>query len=40
MPLLDHFHPSLSSRLAWQSLYSCWATHLADVMTDFQGLLY
>ena len=37
MPLLDHFHPPLSSRLPWQSLLSCWATHLADRVTESTG---
>ena len=34
MPLLDHFHPPLSSRLSWKSLYCGWATRLADALTD------
>ena len=34
MPLRDHFHPPLSSLLSWQSLYSGWATRLADALTE------
>jgi hypothetical protein len=37
MPLLDHLHPPLSSRLSWPSLFSAWTTHLADVLTDQVG---
>lgn len=34
MPLLDHFHAPLNSRLSWESLYCSWATRLADALTD------
>jgi hypothetical protein len=34
MPLLDHFHPPLSSRYQWQSFYANWATRLADAITE------
>ena len=34
MPLLDHFHPPLDSRLPWESIHSSWATRLADALND------
>jgi hypothetical protein len=34
MPLLDHFHPPLSSERRWESFYSSWATRLADALTE------
>lgn len=34
MPLLDHFHQPLRSRLAWESLHSSWATRIADDLND------
>jgi hypothetical protein len=30
MPLFDHFHPPLQLRYPWESLFSGWATRLAD----------
>jgi hypothetical protein len=30
MPLLDHFHPPLSTRRHWHSFHNAWATYLAD----------
>jgi hypothetical protein len=30
MPLLDHFHPPLSERRHWRSIYSSWATYLSS----------
>jgi hypothetical protein len=34
MPLLDHFHPPLSSERRWESFHSSWATRLADALTE------
>jgi hypothetical protein len=34
MPLLDHFHPPLSSERRWESFHSSWATKLADALTE------
>jgi hypothetical protein len=34
MPLLDHFHPPLKDHYPWESLYSGWATRLADLLND------
>jgi hypothetical protein len=34
MPLLDHFHPPVSSRSQWQSFYANWATRLADAVAE------
>src|SRR4051812_26460555 len=31
MPLLDHFHPPLSPRLAWESFHTVWT---AEVMAN------
>jgi hypothetical protein len=33
MPLLDHFHPPLSTERRWESFHSSWATRLADALT-------
>jgi hypothetical protein len=34
MPLLDHFHPPVTSRYPWESFHSSWATRLADALND------
>jgi hypothetical protein len=34
MPLLDHFHPPLSTERRWESFHSNWATRLADALTE------
>src|SRR5437870_7197830 len=34
MPLLDHFHPPLSSARRWESFHSSWATRIADALTE------
>ena len=34
MPLLDRFHPPLSSERRWESFHSSWATRLADALTE------
>jgi Protein of unknown function (DUF4058) len=34
MPLLDHFHPPLSTERRWESFHSSWATKLADALTE------
>lgn len=34
MPLLDHFHPPLSSERHWESFHSSWATKIADTLTE------
>ena len=34
MPLLDHFRPPLSERRPWESLYTVWASALADALND------
>lgn len=34
MPLLDHFHPPLSTGRRWESFHSSWATRLADALTE------
>jgi hypothetical protein len=34
MPLLDHFHPPLSSERRWESFHSSWATRIADALTE------
>src|SRR5512138_1535088 len=34
MPLIDHFHPPLSSERRWESFHSSWATKLADALTE------
>jgi hypothetical protein len=34
MPLLDHFHEPLRSRLQWRSFFSNWATRIADALTE------
>jgi hypothetical protein len=33
MPLLDHFHPPLSTRRPWESLHATWAVCLGDAIT-------
>ncbi len=34
MPLLDHFHPPLSTERRWESFHSSWATRIADALTE------
>jgi hypothetical protein len=34
MPLLDHFHPPLSTERRWESFHSNWATRIADALTE------
>ena len=34
MPLLDHFHPPVSTERRWESFHSSWATRIADDLTD------
>src|SRR5246127_5639253 len=34
MPLLDHFHPPLSTQRRWESFHSSWATRIADALTE------
>jgi Protein of unknown function (DUF4058) len=34
MPLLDHFHPPLSTERRWESFHSSWATKIADTLTE------
>jgi hypothetical protein len=34
MPLLDHFHPPLSTQWHWESFHTTWATAIADVLND------
>jgi hypothetical protein len=34
MPLLDHFHPPLSTERRWESFHSSWATRIVDALTD------
>lgn len=34
MPLLDHFHPPLSTERRWESFHSSWATRIADSLTE------
>jgi hypothetical protein len=34
MPLLDHFHPPLSSEHRWESFHANWATKIADALTE------
>jgi Protein of unknown function (DUF4058) len=34
MPLLDHFHPPLSSERRWESFHSSWATKIVDALTE------
>jgi hypothetical protein len=35
MPLLDHFHPPLSTRRHWHSFHNAWSTYLADDLNQF-----
>lgn len=37
LPLLDHFHPPLKGRRAWESFHGRWAAALADSLDE--GLL-
>lgn len=30
MPLLDHFHPSLSERRHWHAFHNSWATYISS----------
>src|SRR4051794_33656614 len=32
MPLLDHFHPPLSTQRHWESFHTTWATAIADAL--------
>jgi hypothetical protein len=34
MPLLDHFHPPLSTQMRWESFHASWAVKLADALTE------
>ncbi len=34
MPLLDHFHPPLSTQRHWESFHASWAVKLADTLTE------
>ncbi len=34
MPLLDHFHPPLTTNRRWESFLSSWATKLTDALTE------
>ena len=34
MPLLDHFHPPLSSQRHWESFHTTWASALADALNE------
>lgn len=34
MPLLDHFHSPTRELLAWETLHSAWATHLANGLNE------
>ena len=34
MPLRDHFHPPMSHRLPWPSLFNGWACGIADVLIE------
>ncbi len=34
MPLLDHFHPPLSSQRHWESFHTTWATAIADSLNQ------
>jgi hypothetical protein len=34
MPLLDHFHPPLSTERRWESFHASWATRIADALTE------
>lgn len=34
MPLLDHFHPPVSTDHHWESFHSNWATRIADDLND------
>ena len=34
MPLLDHFHPPLSTQRHWESFFAAWAGALADALNE------
>src|SRR5947208_16137142 len=34
MPLLDHFHPPLSTQRHWESFHTTWATAIADALNQ------
>src|SRR5262249_45008568 len=34
MPLLDHFHPPLSTERRWESFHSSWATKIAETLME------
>jgi hypothetical protein len=34
MPLMDHFHPPLSTRRPWESLHATWAVSIGDAITS------
>ena len=34
MPLLDHFHPPLSTQRHWESFHTTWATAIADALNE------
>src|SRR4051812_25477924 len=34
MPLLDHFHPPLSTQRHWESFHTTWAASIADSLND------
>ena len=34
MPLLDHFHPPLSTQRHWESLHTTWAASIADALNE------
>lgn len=34
MPLLDHFHPPLSTEFRWESFHTSWAVKLADALME------
>src|SRR5262245_26428325 len=34
MPLLDHFHPPLSTQLSWEAFHASWAVKIADTLTE------
>jgi hypothetical protein len=34
MPLLDHFHPPLADRRAWESFHAAWIVGIADTLNE------
>ena len=34
MPLLDHFHPPLSTQRHWESLHTTWAANIEDALNE------